>query len=265
MPKPLNPRNRAWDDSVYVKAADLARKGCKNQKIAKILGVAPPTFKRWLKEKPALREALRDARTPKESKGETFREYVYNRLPENLQELWDNIADAEGQKNSVSRIESMLANAGEDARKRLLVHALVNCNFNLTRALSKVNVSRRQFDRWALDDPDFGDMLNQIEEWKVDFFEDALFDLVRDRHPSAVIFALQTKGSHRGYGRKVKVEGEVNHSGVVTHGVVGIEELSKYLSLDDRRRMLEALRKAKDAAIPVEYRAIEDKEKSLEG
>lgn len=232
-----------WDDSYFVTVYELAKQGFKDTQIADALGVQYRTFMRWRKKRVAVKEALERGRVPHKQKGvQTFKDYCYQRLPPELQTVWKQIVELD-RTSGIASIERLLADAGEPARKHLLVHALIERNFNMSQALRMVNVSKKEFDRWAMTDTDFRDLLDEIHWHKGNFFEGALCALVEAGEVAAVLHANKTFNASRGYGNKLAVE----HGGTVSHDhkVVAIDQLG--LSLKERIRLLD---KVKQAQLP---------------
>lgn len=100
-------------------------------------------------------------------------------------------------------------------RKKAMFEALCSTLGNVTRAAKKVGLDRSTHYAWLKDDPNYVAWIDEVSERQVDFYEEALNDLIEKRHPTAVIFALKTKGKHRGYVEKQEVE----HSGELKSGL----------------------------------------------
>lgn len=237
--------DRKWDESNYVKAYQLASEGMSADEIRRTFKVSTMTWRYWLKTKPALAEAIRSARNKGKSGVETFHEYVYEKLPDNLKAIWDEIERCETDKTAVGRVEALLAGAGKRARQHLFLHALVSRNFNASKACKAVNISKSTFDGWVLHDPEFAELIDQIHWHKGNFFEGQLIKLVEMGDTAAVLAVNRTYNADRGYGNKVKVE----HSGEVHHEIgVSIDDLP--LSLEDKKKILKAIRDNKSAELP---------------
>lgn len=240
--KKKNPHNEfreKWDDAHYVTIFQLAKQGYKDGQIADALGVQYRTFMRWRAKKEAVRDALEKARVAHQEKGvQTFKDYCYSRLPPELKTIWDNIVELDKQGNAITRIERLLSDAGEPARKHLLVHALIERNFNMSDALRMVNVSKKEFDRWVFTDPEFQELLDEIQWHKGNFFEGALCALVAAGEVSAVLHANRTFNAKRGYGTKTTI----THEGSIAHQVVPIDKLG--MSLKERKALLEKVQRA---------------------
>lgn len=227
-----------WDDKYYVDVYELVKQGYKYSRIAKILGIAISTFKNWIEEKPALKAAIKRAKESKTSiaHADNFMEYVYNRLPENLQALWDELQEYDQETNSTRKVELLLSDKGERIRQQLFIHALVTSNFSASEACRRVNITKKRMENWIALDPEFGELMNEVVGYKKDFFESGLVGLVKQGDTAATIFANRTLNQDRGYGTKT----EVIHSGGVLHGNVNLDDLD--IPVEVKRQLLEAAR-----------------------
>lgn len=233
-----------WRDSFYVKAYELAAQGMSDTKIANTLDVPTRTFAHWKATKKALRNALVRAR--KRGKNtKTFQDYVFGRLPPRLQELWGSVRDLNKRRDIVA-LERMLEDAGERSRQELFVYALTRTHFNPTKAGKLVGVGAKTFKQWCLD-PDFAELMAEVEWHKLNFFEDAVIEAVERGDRGMVRFVASTRLQERGYGKVLNVKHD--HGGTVehVHTSVPLDELD--LPLAQRRAILEALR-AKTQALP---------------
>lgn len=176
----------------------------------------------------------------------TLRNYVYQKLPDRLKKLWDQIDfwDDDAQTGA-DKIERLLAGESDSVRQHLFLHALVSSSFNPSEAARKVQIPLNKVKRWAETDADFSALMTQILEHKKNFFEGALIDLVKARNPHAVIFVNKTVNADRGYSEKIdlNVSGQVD----VNHHLIPIDDLD--LDLDTRKKLLEAIRKRKPEQI----------------
>jgi hypothetical protein len=234
-----------WKDEFYVQAFQFARLGMSEEGIASALGVQHQTFRKWKKKRPALQFALTEGRK-KDTKGsETFADYVYERLPDNLKKVWDELQECGAQEeNAIARLENMLSECGKRGRQQLFVHSLIHNNFNLSKALKAVNLSRKQFDYWLINDPGFAELIDEMEWHKKNFLEGALLDLVRQGDPGVVKFVNQTYNADRGYGKVTKVDKTVTYQGTIRHAPVDLEELD--LDLESKKKLRDQLRKQRE-------------------
>jgi len=235
-----------WRNIFFVRAYQLAREGMSDRDIASAIGVKADTFGAWVKRKPTLRKALAEGRLMRvgSAKGTrnpgTFADYVYGKLPPKLQRLWEELEMCSKGKNSLQQVEFILRDHGKRVRQQLFIHALVSQNFNVTRACASVNISRTTFDKWVHTEPEFAELLQQMEIHKRDFYESALVSLVKRGEPSAVLFVNRTINRDRGYNDKSTVD--VNVSGTLhhEHAVISVDDLA--LPLEVRLTIMQALR-----------------------
>lgn len=241
----------AWKNEYLFRSYDLARSGTSDAGISKILGVDPETIAKWRDEIPQFAEALRAGRsvTSDQSKSGAleFQEYVYRRLPENLQVLWDEIRSCEREPNGVKKIEALLQKAGLRARQHLYIHSLVSSHFNNSKACRRLNVSVSTLNNWIQRDPDFRTLMEEIHWHKKNYFEDALMNLVRQGDARAIVMVNQSVNRDRGYGQKV----EVHKTGKVDHNhTMSVDDLE--LPIEVRKAMLKAIRDRQDQDRPLE-------------
>ena len=87
------PPNSKWKETHPVDAYIMALAGAQDKDIALAFNIAEENFIVWKKRHPELAYALEKGReTKKATEAKTFEEYVYGRLPKELQQLWDKIA-----------------------------------------------------------------------------------------------------------------------------------------------------------------------------
>jgi hypothetical protein len=202
------------------------------------------TFKSWRKKLPALEDAFNQGKKLAEM---SFQEYVYNRLPSKLKTTWDKITEWDDHPNATRRIYNLLCSHGIRARQQLFIHALINKNFNVSRALESMCMSKQQLFNWTKTDPNFSELLDEIEWHRKNFYEDKLFDLVKEGNAAATIFVNRTKNRDRGYGNKIEVE----HTGNISHShkhVIDLESLN--LPLELRKQILNCIEESQMKALP---------------
>lgn len=208
-------RRTKWDDAFYVQCYKLALQGMTNDGIARMLKVANPTFEKWLKDRPALKQAIKDGRgTNKKSSSITFRDYIFDSLPPRLRKLWRKIDKCSDASNSYQRIQALFRKNGEDARKHLFLYALTSTNFNPSQACKRVGISLATLKGWIARDMEFAELVDEIEVHKDNFFESALVEKVAEGDTQAILFANRNRNKKRGYGDAVEVEvnGQINHN-----------------------------------------------------
>lgn len=234
---------KIWKDTHPVDIYILAKEGKTIKDIAAALGVSEPQFHAWLRERPVVRYAVDKGKStgPKEA-AVKLQDYVYKRLPEHLQTVWDEICYWEEAGSGIEKIEAMMANEGLHARQSLWLHAMVSGSFNASDACKKVGVSMTTLKNWIANDPDFAELVDELQVHKKNFFESALIDLVTSRDAMAVIHANKTINRDRGYSEKI----DVNVSGTVNHNVTVVSIDTLQLPIETREQILSALRAAKN-------------------
>lgn len=266
--KRSTPNTTKWKNENYVRIYELVRMGTKFKHVAEQLGVSVQTLKEWKKKDPAVRFAFQRGREFAQKDGgpgSTFLEYVYNRLPEDLQDTWKQLDALSTIDSGEKRVEAVLAGHGKRERQTLFVHALIACNFNAAEACRRVNIPYITLTKWKETDPDFIGLMDTIHEMKKDFVEGALMGLVAQGDTSAVLFCNRTLNKDRGYDPKITVE----HRGRVDHG---LDLMQLGLPLKVVEMVLEAMQKKSEApkqleaaprVLPVTAKVVDDNEELL--
>jgi transposase len=237
-----------WEDKFYLEVYLLRRNGATSKaNVAEKLGVSAPTFTSWLEKRPALKEAWDKGGEREEVKGSaTLREFIYGRMEPRLRRLWDCIMEEGGNPESGNTVEALLYGKPKRVRQHLFLHALTCTNFNTSKAASMVNVSMATVRNWEQTDPGFGELVEEMEEHKLNFFEDAFIERVNRGDSAAIIHAMRTKGRARGYGDQKSVDVQVAGQIDVNHTHVDITKLN--LPVDVLKQVLAAMRAHMDTA-----------------
>jgi hypothetical protein len=260
----VSSRTIRWSDEFYVRAYQLARQGLADTQIMAALvptgakpgnanGSAKAAWRRWLQEKPALRQALAEGRAvldPEGSAWDGLKDHVYHSLTEDARAVWEEIAGLEDLATKKSALR-LFERQGRRLKQQLFLYALFECDFSRTTACRRLHLSQRTVDDWCAE-PGFRQLLKGLQECKKDFCESALFRLVKGGDTAAVLFANRTLNRDRGYGDRldVKVSGKVDHK-------LTLEQLN--LPLEVRKQLLEAMRQRKEQPQEVlegDYRAL---------
>lgn len=175
--------------------------------------------------------------------GKELKDYIFGRLPTDLQKLWKDIDFwDDDDEPGAAKLEQLLNGKTDVMLQHLYLHALVCNSFNPSEACRKLAIPMTKLKKWTDTDADFSDLIDEITEHKKNFFEGALIDLVKARNPHAVIFVNKTMNAKRGYAEKL----ELNHTGEVTvnHNLVKIDDLD--LDLETRIKIRDAMRKKQE-------------------
>lgn len=93
-----------------------------------------------------------------------------------------------------------------DAKKKTIIEVLKKTMGNVTKACEAAGISRVSFYNWKEADEKFAEEIDSIDEYLLDFAEDALYTKIKKGHLTAIIFFLKTKGKKRGYIERMQVE-----------------------------------------------------------
>ncbi len=253
-PRKKNAPQKRWMDRYADQAYDWAQQGMNDNQIARMIDVPTPTFFNWKKEHPELNEALEEARAGKTKNTTTgvemFKDYVFNRLPDDLQEIWERIVGPQkgpgkktwDEQNANKEVLIELERKGEMARMRLWWQAFFHFGYNPYQACRCLNMARESYDAWKKN-PDFLAIYNETQTHKKFMFQGKLIELVQKGDPQAVLFVNKTINKDWGYNERIDVNlsGEVTHN----HNVVSVSELN--IDFETRKQMLEKLQQKQDA------------------
>jgi hypothetical protein len=171
-------------------------------------------------------------------------------LSDRSRRVWDKICRVEKDPNRVKKIEMLFDRYGEGMRTTSFLHALVNSHYNPSQACRKVHVPYRTFTKWVENDFQFARMVDEIETHKKNHGEAALWELVDQREPKAVLFFNRTRNRDRGYSEKIEVE----HSGTVkSHTILELDEkLLDRLSVAARKEILQVAEEVQEEQEQIE-------------
>ncbi len=74
---------------------------------------------------------------------------------------------------------------------------------NITAACMQVHISRQTYYNWMNDD-EFAQAVDEVNESNLDYAESKLLSLIRQENATAIIFYLKTKGKSRGYVERIE-------------------------------------------------------------
>ena len=229
-----------WKPIMLVQIYRLVRIGIPDIDICRSLKVSRETFYKWQRLYPELKEAVEIAKREL-AESENFPTWVYSRLSPSLQALWDKIEQLHGCADGVAKIEMLLQDNGKKVRQQLFLFALCISRFSPSVAMQKVNITKKELDRWMHSDVEFAELVDEVQWHKGNFFEESLVALVQEGNPAAVMFANRTFNRERGYEKKSTLS--VEHSGNVMVGVLDLAELIPMLTESTKLELLGAIRK----------------------
>ncbi len=130
-------RNKYRKDFIW-KAYDYALSGFSQKAISESLGMAYPTYVRYKKRYKAFNNAIMEGmkahRRRKELGEFSLRDFVYNKLPGDLQQVYKEINDCFERKTPLGRLDSILEDSGRHARMALWFQSWFENDFNKSEA-----------------------------------------------------------------------------------------------------------------------------------
>lgn len=227
-----------YNESLAFTIYDLAKDGITLNAIAKSIGVTKPTLISWKKKYKKIRLAIKlgKKRKSRNENNLSLKDYVYNRLPDTLKPVWDELNIYDKETTPIGKVESLLKGKGKAAHQYLFIAALLSNNFSISKAARLIGITREAYYQWLKNDADFDKIVKEIEDIKKDFIESQFYKLVRALDTTAIIYGLKTKCKDRGYGESSTIEKRINVSGRVV-----IDDLP----IDVREKILDAIRNRK--------------------
>jgi len=90
-------------------------------------------------------------------------------------------------------------NKNVQLKKESLLEALIKSLGVVTTACEIAGVSRTTYYSYYNSDDAFAKEVDEISDIALDYAESKLFDLIKEKNITAIIFYLKTKGKRRGY------------------------------------------------------------------
>ncbi len=90
--------------------------------------------------------------------------------------------------------------------RRALANAFAETRGNVVETCKRVGVNTRTYYYHLEEYPEFRSQIEMIQDAQLDVAQQALYDLVEDRHFGAIKYILDKQGEKRGFGDKVKTE-----------------------------------------------------------
>ena len=118
-------------------------------------------------------------------------------------------------------------NKSEHLKKEQLLKALEKSLGIVSTACESIGISRTTYYKYYNEDKDFKRSVDSIGDIALDCAESQLFELIKEKNVTAIIFYLKTKGKKRGYIEKQ----EVNHN---SNNITGIRLISDRGVVEDK-------------------------------
>jgi hypothetical protein len=158
----------------------------------------------------------------------------FESLSDESKETWRILSDNKSDADSKQRALMLLVNNGERERQKLLAFALMQNYFDVKGACNALKIPLKTYREW-LKDPEFGDLIQEVQDAKRYLVESQLFRLVAHGSERATIFATERLLKDT-YGQEVKHTGNIEHQH--THGS-GLDLAS--LPIEVRSKIFEIL------------------------
>lgn len=198
---------KPFDLNLIWKAFKAASTLANASEYPKALGITPEAYDALYAECGAFKEAVENGESCRANSTET--KILESLSPEALT-IWRDLKDIENQDKHVIA-QLALAKGGDVMRQRMLALGLVETNFQVSRCLKLLKITKREMDKWLRDDPEFQELVAEIQFAKRNYAEDALFRLVGEGSEKAVLFANERLNREQ-YGNEIKVSGEIAHT-----------------------------------------------------
>ncbi|CAG0994072.1 hypothetical protein [Geobacter sp.] len=85
------------------------------------------------------------------------------------------------------------------AKQNAFINILPSCNFNISKACRELAIGRSTVYGWLDDSTTFREQYESLIEEQIDIWEEALLKNIKAGDATSIIFALKTKGKHRGW------------------------------------------------------------------
>lgn len=86
--------------------------------------------------------------------------------------------------------------------KALFLYMLTNV-WNTTTACRRLGIGRTTYYRWVAEDANFKEIVEEVEDMKLDFVEDAAMKKIGEGCSKLIEFYLRTKGKKRGFTEEI--------------------------------------------------------------
>jgi hypothetical protein len=115
------------------------------------------------------------------------------------------------------------------------LYGLVESHFDINGALKALRIPLRTFQSWVKNDPEFAEMISEVQDQKKQFIEGRLFRLIAMGSERATIFGAERLLKET-YGAELKHSGQIDHNHQHNTGL----DLSK-LPVEVRSQIFEIL------------------------
>lgn len=191
------------------------------------LGISESQFTEFQKTEPSFQRAIAAAEADRLPA-------VFADLSDESKELWKILTETKAEAGSKEKALLVVAEGGKRQQQRLLLYGLVESHFDINGALKALRIPLRTFRNWVADDPEFAEMISEVQDQKRAFVESRLFKLIAMGSERATIFGAERLLKE--YSAKVEHTGQIDHNHQHNTGL----DLSK-LPVEVRSQIFEIL------------------------
>ena len=155
-------------------------------------------------------------------------------MDESAKAVWEALSGRDTPEDIKQQALLALAHGGRREQQKLLAYGLMQNHFDVNGALKSLKISQATYRKW-MNDPEFAELIANIQFSKRHFVEGKLFQLVAHGDTKATIFAAE-RLMREEYGQKIEVSGNVSHS----HANLDLSRLP----IELRIQVIEALRES---------------------
>jgi hypothetical protein len=84
-------------------------------------------------------------------------------------------------------------------KKKLMIEALKRQLGIVSLACKEVKIARKTHYQWLKTDENYKQAVNEIDDYAIDFVENALFKQISEGNTAAIIFYMKCRAKNRGY------------------------------------------------------------------
>jgi len=135
---------------------------------------------------------------------------IFESLSDEAKSYWQLLNAKETTADSRQAALLAIAANGERERQKLLAWGLTQNYFDINGACRALNIPLKQFRSWVANDPEFAEMIGEIQASKRYFVEGQLMRLIGQGSEKATVFAAERLMRDQ-YGNKIEHTGTIEH------------------------------------------------------
>lgn len=213
------------------------------KQVSAIFGMTHKALAEAIERHPELQEAM--AIADENRKKGLLAHYIVSNLSPQARAVWDRITKLD----SAEEIEQVFKKYTVKLRQQLFCTAVLYTGHDNSKALRLVGISYNMLMKWRAD-PEFLQMLEEVQWHKKQFFQKQLIGLVSEGHPGAVLFVNRTVNADMGYSERLELNMQAQ-----TRSDYDLNDLGEFLDLETQKKILAAIeaKKARDEQDPDIY------------